>query len=96
MEFAGRRFAGEWDDVRVEFDPVSPAPVTVDPDQAVLATWRHLIDDGALQAGEPYLAATARPVVARICPAFAERLAVADGDEVAVPRNPVPSWFRWR
>ncbi len=85
VEFAREAASlGEWDDVRVEFDPVPAAPVTVDPDQAVLATWRHLIDDGALQAGEPYLAATARPVVARICPAFAERLAVAEGDEVTV------------
>ena len=33
---------------------------------AVVASWRELIDQGVLQEGEPYLAATARPVVATL------------------------------
>ncbi|RBM21273.1 NADH-quinone oxidoreductase subunit G [Prauserella sp. PE36] len=42
--------------------------------QAVLATWRQLIDDGSLQVDEPHLAGTARPVVARMSAATAEGL----------------------
>ncbi|WP_020668550.1 NADH-quinone oxidoreductase subunit G [Amycolatopsis nigrescens] len=34
--------------------------------QAVLATWRQLLDDGSLQDEEPHLAGTARPAVARL------------------------------
>jgi NADH-quinone oxidoreductase subunit G len=32
----------------------------------VLASWRQLLDSGVLQDGEPHLAATARPTVARM------------------------------
>ncbi|AXB46683.1 NADH-quinone oxidoreductase subunit G [Amycolatopsis albispora] len=39
--------------------------------QAVLATWRQLLDEGSLQDGEPHLAGTARPVVARLSAATA-------------------------
>jgi NADH-quinone oxidoreductase subunit G len=34
--------------------------------QAVLATWRQLLDNGSLQVDEPHLAGTARPAVARL------------------------------
>jgi NADH-quinone oxidoreductase subunit G len=43
------------------------------PGQALLSTWRQLLDDGSLQADEPHLAATARPVVARLSPATVHR-----------------------
>ncbi|MEQ4522113.1 MAG: NADH-quinone oxidoreductase subunit G, partial [Nocardioides kribbensis] len=33
---------------------------------SVLATWKQLLDDGAMQAGDKHLAATARPAVARV------------------------------
>jgi NADH-quinone oxidoreductase subunit G len=49
-----------------------------------LATWHQLIDAGRLQDGEPYLAGTARPVVARVSPATAEAAGLADGDKVTV------------
>ncbi|QFU94149.1 NADH-quinone oxidoreductase subunit G [Amycolatopsis sp. YIM 10] len=39
--------------------------------QAVLATWRQLLDKGTLQDGEPHLAGTARQVVARLSEATA-------------------------
>jgi NADH-quinone oxidoreductase subunit G len=52
--------------------------------EAVLATWRQLVDDGSMQAGEPYLAATARPAVVRMCPADAAALGVRDGDPVTL------------
>ena len=40
-------------------------------DQLVLASWRLHLDDSRALAGEPYLAATARPPVARVSPATA-------------------------
>ena len=52
--------------------------------EAILATWRQLVDDGSMQAGEPYLAATARPAVVRIGPANAADLGVEDGDLITV------------
>ena len=50
----------------------------------MLATWRHLLDEGVLQRGEEALAATARPAVARLSPATAADLGVADGEPVTV------------
>lgn len=47
--------------------------------QAVLSTWRHLLDKGSLQDGEPYLAATARAAVIRVSPATAQSLNLVDG-----------------
>jgi NADH-quinone oxidoreductase subunit G len=49
-----------------------------------LATWHQLLDDGRMQDGEPSLAGTARPAVARMSPATAAQAGVADGDKVAV------------
>jgi NADH-quinone oxidoreductase subunit G len=50
--------------------PAGPAPAPA-AGQAVLATWRQLIDKGSLQVDEPHLAGTARPVVARLSAATA-------------------------
>ena len=50
----------------------------------VLDSWRELLDAGAMQAGEPYLAATARPVVARISAATASTVGVASGDDIVI------------
>jgi len=49
-----------------------------------LATWHQLIDAGRMQDGEPYLAGTARPVVAQVSAATAAAAGVADGDKVTV------------
>jgi NADH-quinone oxidoreductase subunit G len=62
----------------------APAPRALGPGEAVLATWHQLIDDGVMQQGEPYLAATARPPVLRISPTNAADLGIADGDEVTL------------
>jgi NADH-quinone oxidoreductase subunit G len=51
----------------------------VGPGQAILSTWRHLLDKGTLQEGEPYLAATARVAVIRVSPATAQNLNLIDG-----------------
>ncbi|MCD0452200.1 NADH-quinone oxidoreductase subunit G [Actinocorallia sp. API 0066] len=40
--------------------------------EALLATWRLLLDDGSLQDGEPHLKGTARPAVARMSRATAD------------------------
>ena len=57
---------------------------TPEPGQAILASWRHLLDLGVLQAGEKYLAATARPAVARLSGATAAGIGAIDGEAVTV------------
>ena len=71
--------------------PEATAPTTdakgpdqLAPGEAVLSTWRQLIDDGSMQAGEPYMRATARPPVVRISPANAADLGIGDGDPVTI------------
>jgi NADH-quinone oxidoreductase subunit G len=54
------------------------------PPEATLATWRQLLDSGRMQDGEPALAGTARPVVARMSAATAAEAGVADGDKVTI------------
>ena len=49
-----------------------------------LATWHQLLDSGRMQDGEPALAGTARPVVARMSAATAAEAGAADGDKVTV------------
>jgi anaerobic selenocysteine-containing dehydrogenase len=49
-----------------------------------LATWHQLLDSGRMQDGEPALAGTARPAVARMSAATAAGAGVADGDKVTV------------
>jgi NADH-quinone oxidoreductase subunit G len=62
-----------------EYGGSSPREATVR-----LATWAQLIDAGRLQDGEPYLAGTARPVVARVSAATAAAAGLTDGDKVTV------------
>jgi NADH-quinone oxidoreductase subunit G len=71
---------GRWDGARAEA-PDLPASVTTNPGsgEAVLATWRMLLDAGRLQDGEPHLAGTARRPVARVSSATAAEVGVADG-----------------
>ncbi len=64
---------------------VSPEPTAaLATGEAILATWRQLIDDGSMQSGEPYMAATGRPAVIRLSPTNASDLGVADGDHVSI------------
>lgn len=56
-----------------------------------LSTWRQLIDGGRGQDGEEFMAATARDSVARVSPALAAQLGVADGDELSVSCN--AGWY---
>ncbi|HEY6496450.1 MAG TPA: NADH-quinone oxidoreductase subunit G [Trebonia sp.] len=77
---------GTWRGAR----PAAPAVLSAPPVTAAggtdvrLATWAQLIDAGRMQDGEPYLAGTARPVVARVSAATAAAVGLADGDKVAV------------
>ncbi|MCU7724120.1 NADH-quinone oxidoreductase subunit G [Actinoplanes sp. KI2] len=48
--------------------------------EAVLATWHHLIDMGSLLDGDDVLKGTARPPLVRIGKDLAESLGVAEGD----------------
>ncbi|AKK26756.1 NADH-quinone oxidoreductase subunit G [Mycobacterium sp. EPa45] len=76
---------GRWDGDRPAPPSVAPKePPPLEPDEAVLAGWRLLLDDGRLQDGEPYLAGTARPPVVRLSPATAAGIRAADGDVVIV------------
>jgi NADH-quinone oxidoreductase subunit G len=56
----------------------------VPPGTTRLACWHQLLDSGRMQDGEPSLAGTARPAVARMSAATAAEAGVADGDKVTV------------
>jgi NADH-quinone oxidoreductase subunit G len=59
-------------------------PAQPGPGEAVLAGWRMLLDAGRLQDGEPHLAGTARPPVARLSASTASEIGAAEGDSVTV------------
>jgi NADH-quinone oxidoreductase subunit G len=70
---------------RPDFAPVEAVgAATPAAGEAVLATWRHLLDDGASQSGEPHLAATRRSVTARISAGTAAEVGIADGDTIVI------------
>ena len=76
---------GRWTGARPEpADVAAMVEPTHAEGQAVLATWRHLLDEGALQVGEPALAATARPAVVRLSTATAHSIGALDGEPVEV------------
>jgi NADH-quinone oxidoreductase subunit G len=61
-----------------------PAEPSLGPDEALLASWRQLIDVASLQRDEPELAGTAHPPLARLGKEAARRLGLADGDRLTV------------
>lgn len=69
-----------WNGARV----AAPAVAAGKADGVTLATWNQLLDAGSLQDGEPYLAATARPVVAYMSEQTAAAVGVTTGDTVTV------------
>ncbi|PSK92824.1 NADH dehydrogenase subunit G [Murinocardiopsis flavida] len=81
-EAARREMAelGSWRGTRVA-DPASHGAERERPPagRAVLATWRQLLGTGRMEDGEPYLAGTARPAIARVSAATAAEAGVADG-----------------
>lgn len=58
-----------------------PAP---GPGEAVLSTWRLLLDAGRMQDGEPHLAGTARPPVVRLSATTAAEIGAGEGADVTV------------
>ncbi|MEI6622868.1 MAG: molybdopterin dinucleotide binding domain-containing protein, partial [Actinomycetes bacterium] len=76
---------GEFDGIRPTPQAIS-APVvgTLAVGTAVLATWRHLLDDSVLAQGEKYLAGTRRTPVSRMSVATAGSIGAADGDDVVI------------
>ena len=81
---ADRARLGLWSGQRVAAPQISPEPVHPRAGEVVLAGWRMLLDAGRLQDGEPHLAGTARPAVARLSAATAGDVGVAAGESVTV------------
>ena len=76
---------GKWDGARVPFTPVAPVnPASPSGDQAIIASWRRLLDMGTLQRGEDNLAGTRRQTVAVISEKRAASLGVVTGDFLRV------------
>jgi NADH-quinone oxidoreductase subunit G len=76
---------GKWDGARVSFNTVSAsAQPALTPDQALITSWRRLLDSGTLQQGEENLAGTARRTVAVISPKRAQGMGVVDGDQLKI------------
>ncbi|MUL80900.1 MULTISPECIES: NADH-quinone oxidoreductase subunit G [unclassified Mycolicibacterium] len=76
---------GAWTGPRSAEPSAAPeTPAAPGPGQAVLASWRLLLDAGRLQDGEPYLAGTAINPVVRLSPGTAAELGVTSGDPVTV------------
>jgi NADH-quinone oxidoreductase subunit G len=79
---------GTWDGAKVSTPTVSAASAhSVSGDQAVLTSWRRLLDLGTLQKGEENLAGTARRTVAVISPKRAAALGVVDGELLKISNS---------
>jgi NADH-quinone oxidoreductase subunit G len=78
------RALGKWDGTKIAKPSIPSIPSSkessVSGNEAILTSWRQLIDLGSLQAGEDNLAATARKPVAVISAKRAQALGVANDD----------------
>ena len=84
---AAREFnqLGKWDGARVQLTPVAAGTAqSVSGNDALLTSWRRLLDMGTLQKGEDNLAGTRRPTVAVISPKRAQSIGVKTGAQVRV------------
>ncbi|CAB4530470.1 MAG: NADH-quinone oxidoreductase subunit G [Actinobacteria bacterium] len=76
---------GKWEGARVSINSVSAsAQPALKADQALITSWRRLLDVGTLQQGEENLAGTARCTVAVISPKRAQTMGVVDGDQLKI------------
>jgi NADH-quinone oxidoreductase subunit G len=76
---------GAWGGARPAPPTVPPAaPAQPAPGEAVLASWRWLLDCGRLQDGEPYLAGTAKAPRLHLSPATAAEIGAVSGAAVTV------------
>jgi NADH-quinone oxidoreductase subunit G len=71
---------GSWPGARPEFAPRDAAEAA----DLTLATWRLLLDDAALQEGEPHLAATARPTEALMSATTAQEHGLGQARSVVI------------
>ena len=74
---------GAWDGERAAAPTEEPA-VGAGDEGLVLASWRLLIDGSAANDGADALIATGKPLVARLSPATASGLGVAEGEDVTI------------
>jgi NADH-quinone oxidoreductase subunit G len=76
---------GKWDGIRVSLNKVNASSQpALNAEQALITSWRRLLDLGTLQQGEENLAGTARRTVAVISPKRAQALGVVDGDQLKI------------
>ncbi len=75
---------GLWAGAPPESPRAEPSPPSPSRGQAVLSSWRMLLDAGRLQDGEPFLAGTARAPLARLSAATVAEIGVEDGELVTV------------
>ena len=76
---------GIWDGTRAQLTSVvSTGANKISGSEALLTSWRRLLDLGTMQKGEVNLAGTARKSVAVISPLRAEALGVVDGQTIRV------------
>jgi NADH-quinone oxidoreductase subunit G len=76
---------GKWEGAKVELTPISSvAKPQLNSNEALITSWRRLLDLGTLQAGEENLAGTSRPTVAVISPKRAADIGVVDGDQLKI------------
>ncbi|MCX6446593.1 MAG: NADH-quinone oxidoreductase subunit G [Actinobacteria bacterium] len=76
---------GNWDGSKNSMKPVAAASViNASGDEAVLNSWRNLLDKGSMQDGEDNLAGTARKSIVVISSARAKTLGVSENDLVRV------------
>ena len=79
---------GNWDGSKNSMKPVAAASViNASSDEAVLNSWRNLLDKGSMQDGEDNLAGTARKSVVVISSARAKALGVSENDLVRVSND---------
>lgn len=90
VKAATKEFAalGKWDGPASQFSPVASTPgSSVSGNDALLTSWRRLLDEGSLQEGEENLAGTARQTVVVISPKRASAIGVVTGDSVKVSNS---------
>jgi NADH-quinone oxidoreductase subunit G len=76
---------GKWEGAKVELTPISSvAKPQLNSNEALITSWRRLLDLGTLQAGEENLAGTSRRTVAVISPKRAADMGVVDGDQLKI------------
>jgi len=76
---------GNWEGAKNQMKSTAAnAEIKVSSDEAVITSWRNLLDKGSLQEGEDNLAGTARPTTAVISQKRADSLSVKTGELIRV------------